>query len=217
MPDIRLSAAFLTLSCLAPPAGAEVVVGMAIKLPSGAEAQWIETRQDDSGGNGLTYRFRFVMPDLAQRVPSTSGPASETDDVLEEGGSVDIDTETGDVTISGAPAAVEPDADVTISTSDAGDAEADADEAEADAMLDDPALPAAPDVLAKDPVHEDVVWLCENWVLPRVVGGTPRPGQIVISISDKEVPFGAYDPDALQLFEAFRLPADRDSCQWEPW
>jgi hypothetical protein len=29
--------------------------------------------------------------------------------------------------------------------------------------------------------------------------------------------FGAYDPDVVQLFEAFRLPPDRDACEWEPW
>jgi hypothetical protein len=38
---------------------------------------WQETLHDNPAVIGLTYRFRFVMPDLAQRVPSTSGPASD--------------------------------------------------------------------------------------------------------------------------------------------
>ena len=84
-------------------------------------------------------------------------------------------------------------------------------------MLEEPALPAAPDVLAQDPLHDDVVWLCQNWVLPRVASPAPRPQVIMISIADKDIPFGAYDPEVLQLFEAFRLPADRDECEWEPW
>lgn len=84
-------------------------------------------------------------------------------------------------------------------------------------MIDAPALPAAPDVLAQDPVHEDIVWLCENWALPRIPSTGPRPTQIIISLASKDVAFGAYDPDAVQLFEAFRLPSDREACIWEPW
>ena len=53
--------------------------------------------------------------------------------------------------------------------------------------------------------------------VPRVAGSGPRPSQIIISLSDKKTAFGAYDPEVVQLFEAFRLPPDRDSCEWEPW
>ena len=51
--------------------------GVRIALPSGAVVFWQETLQDTAGGLGLTARFRFVMPDRAQRVPSTSGSASD--------------------------------------------------------------------------------------------------------------------------------------------
>ena len=87
----------------------------------------------------------------------------------------------------------------------------------ADALVGTPVLPAAPDVLAQDPVHDDIVWLCENWALPRIAAPAPRPSQIIISLADREVPFGAFDPEAVQIFEAFRLPPDRDTCEWEPW
>lgn len=204
--------------------GGQPETGVAITLPSGAVVYWQETLHDTSGGFGLTYRFRFVMPDLAQRVPSTSGPASDFED---DRGPIDIDTETGDVTgdvtgdmtgegaedASMPDAAADPEyaAQAPETDTDAGDEES------ADEMLDAPVLPAAPDVLAQDPVHQDVVWLCENWALPRVAKPAPRPSQIIISLSDKKTAFGAYDPEVVQLFEAFRLPPDRDSCEWEPW
>lgn len=189
--------------------------GAEITLPSGAVVRWHETLHDNSGGIGLTYRFRFVMPDLAQRVPSTSGPASDFED---ERGPIDIDTESGEVTGEGMAdtseiAVTDPDSAgfATDATETEGDEEA------ADTLLEEPVLPAAPDVLAQDPVHHDVIWLCENWALPRVASPAPRPSQIIISLADKETAFGAYDPDVVQLFEAFRLPPDRDTCEWEPW
>ena len=193
--------------------------GTRVTLPSGAVVYWQETRHDHSGGMGLTARFRFVMPDLAQRVPSTSGPASDFAEE-EPRGPIDIDTESGEVTGDGtAGAAMDQPADQAADQpeSKASDMPDDGTEQAADAQIEDPALPAAPDVLAQDPIHDDVVWLCQNWILPRIAKPGPRPTQIVVSIADKATPFAAYDPDVLQLFEAFRLPADRDTCEWEPW
>lgn len=193
--------------------------GAGIELPSGAVVQWQETLHDRPGTQGLTYRYRFVMPDLASRVPSTSGPASDFEDAR---GPINIDTETGEIEGAEVEEAEVEGAEVAFSALPGDDAAgADqasiADEEAADALLEAPALPAAPDIMAQDPVHQDVVWLCENWVLPRLASPAPRPAQIVISLSDRPVPFGAFDPDAVQLFEAFRLPPDRDICEWEPW
>ncbi|MTH77456.1 DUF6497 family protein [Paracoccus aestuariivivens] len=210
-----LCAAFTALTLPANAAQTDNV----IKLPSGAEARWMETLHDDSGGSGLTYRFRFLMSDLADRVPSTTGPASEPD-VDAARAPVEIDTESEEVSGDGDSQDGQyiDDGMVDPLTLDLSPVEADdAAEVEADNMLDEPALPAAPDVLAQDPLHDDVVWLCQNWVLPRLAGTGPRPRAIMISIADKDIPFGAYDPDVLQLFEAFRLPPDRDECQWEPF
>ncbi|RQP05233.1 MAG: hypothetical protein D1H97_14045 [Paracoccus sp. BP8] len=185
-----------------------------ITLPSGAVVRWQETRHDDAGGFGLTYRFRFIMPDLAQRVPATSGPATDFADD-EARGPIEIDTESGET--GGAEAddgLIDPAALEDLTEADIPD---EADEQAADALIGEPVLPAAPDVLAQDPVHDDIVWLCENWALPRIAAPAPRPSQIIISLSDRELPFGALDPEAVQLFEAFRLPPDRDVCEWEPW
>ncbi|WP_104493652.1 DUF6497 family protein [Paracoccus denitrificans] len=185
-----------------------------IVLPSGAVVRWQETRHDDAGGFGLTYRFRFVMPDLAQRVPATSGPASDfVENEARE--PIEIDTETGE-TLGAEPddGLIDP---ATLEDLAEADIPPETEEEAADALVGTPVLPAAPDVLAQDPVHDDIVWLCENWALPRIAAPAPRPSQIIISLADREVPFGAFDPEAVQIFEAFRLPPDRDTCEWEPW
>jgi|GEM_PF-995146 len=78
------------------------------------------------------------------------------------------------------------------------------------------ALPAAPDILMQDPVHRDIVWLCERFVLPRLAGQSPRPRQVVISMASAPSPFGSFDPEIVQLFEGFSIPPDRDACLWEP-
>ena len=77
-------------------------------------------------------------------------------------------------------------------------------------------LPAAPDILMQDPVHRDIVWLCENYVLPRIARLSPRPSQVVISMASAESPFGSFDPQIVQLFEGFSIPASADACIWEP-
>ncbi|MFT4013238.1 MAG: DUF6497 family protein [Paracoccus sp. (in: a-proteobacteria)] len=225
---VRNLALSALLAALAAPAGAEVkeAKGSLIKLPSGAEMTWQETLHDSSGGQGLTYRFRFVMPDLAKRMPDDRQGATGQIDA-EERAPIEIDTETGEVGGAGAAAATasaqdyapeaQPDQPLAEVPDIDGGAEA---EAEADGMLEaaQGGTDAAPaDDSGEDPLHADILWLCQNWVLPRVASPAPRPSQIIVSIADKELPFGSYDADAHQVFEAFRLPADRDQCQWEPW
>ena len=59
----------------------------------------------------------------------------------------------------------------------------------------------------------DMAWLCNNYALQRVSGIGPAPTQIIISLSDREVPFGEADPEATQFFEAYRI--EGDACIWE--
>lgn len=89
-------------------------------------------------------------------------------------------------------------------------------EAMGDLAAAGPALPAAPDVLMQDPVHRDIVWLCEHYALPRLAAMSPRPSQVVISMASAPSPFGNFDPAVVQLFEGFSIPKDRDACIWEP-
>ena len=61
----------------------------------------------------------------------------------------------------------------------------------------------------------DMAHLCQTYALPRVLSGGPRPAQIVISLSDVPVEFGASAPEITQFFEAYSL--DGDTCIWEPF
>ncbi|WP_333869211.1 DUF6497 family protein [Cypionkella sp.] len=63
-----------------------------------------------------------------------------------------------------------------------------------------------------DTAAADMLHLCQSYVLPLLDQSLP-PSQIVISLSDRPVPFGEAAPDATQFFEAYRLEDGR--CIWE--
>ncbi len=60
-------------------------------------------------------------------------------------------------------------------------------------------------------LEADMHFLCETYALDLIEGG--MPAQIFISIADRPVEFGTRDPDAAQVFEAYR-PED-GTCIWE--
>lgn len=60
---------------------------------------------------------------------------------------------------------------------------------------------------------EDMLHLCQNYALPRVITSTPLPQQIVISLSDVPVEFGVAAPEATQFFDAFSI--EDGVCIWE--
>jgi hypothetical protein len=60
---------------------------------------------------------------------------------------------------------------------------------------------------------EDMAWLCQNFAVPRISTLGPAPVQIIISLSDRDVPFGQPDEEATQFFEAYRL--EDGQCIWE--
>lgn len=59
----------------------------------------------------------------------------------------------------------------------------------------------------------DMAFLCDSYALGRIASTGPQPAQIVISLADRAVAFGATDPEATQYFEAFRPQGGR--CEWE--
>lgn len=181
-----------------------------IPVPSGAEVWWLDMIDDAPGVAGLTYRYRFVMPALADLVPATSGPASEE---LTEEDIAELDALGRELFLPPTPA---PEGEL-IAPEDLASGEVFVVPGTEEAADLPPLVPADPDILLQDPVHADIVWLCENWVLPRLAATTPLPAQVIISVSDRPVPFGAIDPEAVQLFEAFSPSEDRKSCVWEPW
>ncbi len=60
---------------------------------------------------------------------------------------------------------------------------------------------------------EDMMHLCQTYALPRVPNTGPQPAQIVISLSDRPLVFGATAPEATQFFEAYSL--ENGTCIWE--
>lgn len=108
-----------------------------IAVPSGQPITYVETIPDAQGADGLTYRFRFLAPDIAR-----------------EGGKI-----------------------------------------------------------SSDVAQEDMKTLCETFALSHLTGTGPQVAQIIISLSDRPIPFGEPDPDATQYFEAFH--PEGDACIWD--
>ncbi len=64
-----------------------------------------------------------------------------------------------------------------------------------------------------DTASRDMAHLCQVYALPRIANTGPQPEQVVVSLSDREVPFGEADPEATQFFEAYRV--ENGTCIWE--
>jgi len=69
--------------------------------------------------------------------------------------------------------------------------------------------------LGQPAVASDFQWLCENFALPELAAEGWAAGQVVISLHDREVPFGASDPEAVQFFEGYAV--EDGTCVWEPF
>lgn len=69
--------------------------------------------------------------------------------------------------------------------------------------------------LAFDAVQDDFPWLCANVALPALAANARTVAQVIVSVSDRELPLGATDPDTVQYFEGFRI--DDTACLWEPY
>ena len=76
----------------------------------------------------------------------------------------------------------------------------------------------APQIGGTDPIDAEVALtdmeaLCNDFAIERLPTIGPQPAQIVISLSDRVVPFGEVDDEAVQYFEAYSV-AD-GACVWE--
>lgn len=204
----------------APEAGAAAMPGAEYTLPSGDKVTLQEVVRDAPGAYGATWRYRFVMPGLAGRVPA-----------LPQGGEEDAITEedTAELDNLGLPASAGPfdagDFDsAEMVTLEELEAEGAIDnrifiDLGADEAADQPRVPADPDVLLQDGAHSDLLWLCETVALPDLppVGDAARPASIVISAADRPVAFGEIAMDVVQQFEGFSPSDDGRTCIWEPW
>jgi Family of unknown function (DUF6497) len=68
-------------------------------------------------------------------------------------------------------------------------------------------------VLDFEAASADMQALCETYAIPRLTDFGPQVQQIVISLADRAVVFGATEPDATQFFEAYRV--EDGACIWE--
>jgi Family of unknown function (DUF6497) len=59
----------------------------------------------------------------------------------------------------------------------------------------------------------DMDFLCQSYALAKIANTGPQPEQIIISMSDVDVPFGEARPEATQFFNSYSI-AD-GSCVWD--
>ena len=78
-----------------------------------------------------------------------------------------------------------------------------------------PAIAREGGVVNAEAEQEDMAALCSGYALSRLPVSGPQPAQVVIVLSDREVPFGETAPEATQYFEAYSI-AD-GMCIWEPF
>lgn len=64
-----------------------------------------------------------------------------------------------------------------------------------------------------DTAGDDMDWLCNTYALPRLPKNGPQPAEIIISMSDMNVPFGEDHPEATQFFNSYKV--EDGACQWE--
>jgi hypothetical protein len=67
--------------------------------------------------------------------------------------------------------------------------------------------------VSEEQAQADMQALCDTFALERLPATGPMPEQVIISLSDRPVPFGEPAPEATQFFEGYRIDAGR--CVWE--
>jgi hypothetical protein len=67
--------------------------------------------------------------------------------------------------------------------------------------------------VSEDQAQADMQALCDTFALERLPATGPMPEQVIISLSDRPVPFGEPAPEATQFFEGYRIEAGK--CVWE--
>ncbi len=70
-------------------------------------------------------------------------------------------------------------------------------------------------------IFEDMRWLCETQISAlQVLGGDPREDGwegVVVTLMDRDVPFGMVDTGSTQLFEWFSLSAEGCDMDWDAY
>ena len=64
-----------------------------------------------------------------------------------------------------------------------------------------------------DTAGRDMDYLCNAFALRHLPKDDPKPAEIIISLSDRDVPLGEDDPDATQFFSSYQI--EGGACEWE--
>ena len=76
-----------------------------------------------------------------------------------------------------------------------------------------PAITKGSGKVTPDQAEADMMALCHDYALKRIGDATgPKPAQIIISLSDRPVPFGQSDAAATQFIDSFTLT--NGDCVW---
>ena len=62
-------------------------------------------------------------------------------------------------------------------------------------------------------VMADLAYLCAEIALPRLAEADPMPGRVIVSLADQPSEFGKFNPDVIQVFEAYDI--ENGTCIWE--
>ncbi|MFT6606146.1 MAG: hypothetical protein ACJA2X_001322 [Halocynthiibacter sp.] len=76
-----------------------------------------------------------------------------------------------------------------------------------------PWIRAAREKMSYEQIEADMAFLCVDYALPRIANIGPQPAVVIISMAEREVPYGEAMPDVVQLFEAYR--PEENGCIWE--
>jgi hypothetical protein len=76
-----------------------------------------------------------------------------------------------------------------------------------------PAIARAGGTVDAETAAADMDFLCQSYALDKIADMGPQPAQIIISMSDIDVPFSEARPDATQYFNSYSI-AD-GSCVWD--
>lgn len=64
-----------------------------------------------------------------------------------------------------------------------------------------------------DTAGSDMDHLCNTFALKNLPADDLKPIEIIISLSDRDVPLGEDDPEATQFFNSYKI--EDGACQWE--
>ena len=76
-----------------------------------------------------------------------------------------------------------------------------------------PAIARDGGAVAAQAAAADMDFLCQSYALARIADMGPQPAQVIISMSDIDVPFGEARPDATQFFNAYSI--EDGICVWD--